>query len=130
MEKVCVSIVIPVYNVKDYLVRCLDSVKEQTLKEIEVILIDDGSSDGSEKICDQYAREDSRFCVVHQINAGSAAARNRGLEMAQGKYVAFPDSDDWLEADAYEKLYSLLEEEKGDVAFGIIEREFQDDLCH
>lgn len=128
MEKILVSVIVPIYNVKDYLETCLDSIKGQTLRELEVILVDDGSSDGSEKICDRYAEEDRRFRVIHQPNSGAAAARNHGLQEARGQYIVFQDSDDILEPDAYETLYNLARKENADIAFGLIERMFRKEL--
>ena len=92
-----VSIIIPVYNVEKYLMKCLDSVINQTYSDWEAILVDDGSSDGSPAICDEYAKKDSRFKVVHQANGGASKARNAGLDEAKGDLVIFIDSDDWVE---------------------------------
>ncbi len=105
-----VSVIIPVYNVEKYLARCIDSVLEQTVKDIEVILIDDGSTDKSSVICDQYALADPRINVIHKDNGGLASARNAGLHIAKGKYVFFLDSDDWLERDGLKILYDKGEE--------------------
>ena len=94
-----VSVIVPSFNVKAYLPRCLDSLCCQTLAEIEIILIDDGSSDGSGEIADRYAQTDNRFQVIHQENRGLSAARNRGIEAAQAYYLMFVDSDDWVDPD-------------------------------
>ena len=91
-----ISIIIPVYNVEKYLRQCLDSIIEQTYRDLEILLIDDGSTDASGKICDEYAR-DQRVRLFHTENRGLSAARNRGLEEAHGDYIAFLDSDDWLD---------------------------------
>lgn len=99
-----VSIIVPVYNVSSYLNRCLNSLLEQTFKEIQVILIDDGSTDDSGKICDSFAKKDSRFRVIHQQNSGLSAARNSGLSLATGEYVIFVDGDDYVEKEYVEKL--------------------------
>lgn len=128
MENSMISVIIPIYNVKEYLVNCLDSVKTQTYTKLEVLLIDDGSTDGSEDICERYAKEDSRFRVIHQANSGASAARNRGIEEAVGGYIAFLDSDDWLEPDAYETLYRLAEQENADVVYGLGERVYRKEL--
>lgn len=105
-----VSVIIPVYNVEQYLRRCVDSVLNQTMSELEVILVDDGSPDQSPVICDQYAEKDGRVQVIHKQNGGLASARNAGLERAKGKYIFFLDSDDWLEPDGMELLYKTAEE--------------------
>lgn len=103
-----ISIIIPVYNVENYLVKCLDSIINQTYKNLQIILIDDGSSDKSGMICDEYAKVDKRVQVVHQGNLGVSKARNIGLSLVKGKYVAFCDADDWIESDMYEYLHGLL----------------------
>ncbi len=97
-----VSVIIPVYNVEKYLRKCLDSVINQTYTNLEIICIDDGSPDNSGAILDEYAQKDSRIIVIHQENSGVSAARNRGLDIATGEYIAFVDSDDWLEPECYE----------------------------
>lgn len=99
-----ISIIIPVYNVEKYLRRCVDSILNQTINEIEIILVDDGSIDQSGKICDEYAQKDMRVKAIHQENKGVSAARNKGLNMAQGEYIAFVDSDDFVDGDMYELL--------------------------
>lgn len=111
-----ISIIIPVYNVKGYLEKCLRSVCEQTYKNLEIIVVDDGSTDGSGQLCDQFARTDSRIKVFHQENAGQSSARNNGLSVAQGEYIGFVDSDDWIDSDMYEFLYHLLMANDADIA--------------
>ncbi len=101
-----VSIIVPVYNCEAYLERCFDSIKGQTLTDWECIVIDDGSTDNSGRICDSYASEDSRFKVIHQENRGVSAARNAGLGAAAGEYVGFVDSDDWIESNMFSILYT------------------------
>ena len=110
-----VSVIIPVYNTEAYLKRCLDSVINQTLKDIEVIAIDDGSLDNSGKILDKYAQKDSRIRVVHQENSGVGGAYNAGLVLAQGEYVAFLDSDDWIDPTLYADYYIKAKETDADV---------------
>ena len=100
-----ISVIIPVYNVEKYLEECLDSVLRQSYQDFEVLLIDDGSKDGSGKICDAYASKDSRFSVIHKENGGVSSARNLGLKKAKGEYIAFVDSDDIIADDYLEKLY-------------------------
>lgn len=102
-----ISIIVPVYKVENYLHKCLDSILAQTFTDWECILIDDGSPDNSGKICDEYAEKDSRFRVIHQENAGVSAARNAGLNVAQGEWITFVDSDDWVERNWLEELYKI-----------------------
>lgn len=109
------SIIIPVYQVEKYLRECLDSVRKQACKNYEVILIDDGSKDNSRVICDEYVGMDTRFSVIHQENAGLAAARNKGLAVANGEYIVFLDSDDMIEKEFLTKVYTQLADEKYDV---------------
>ena len=114
-----VSVVIPVYNVSAYLRRCLDSVLAQTLREIEIICVDDASTDDSPAILREYAAKDARVRVVRQDNAGAGAARNRGMDLAQGEYLSFLDSDDFFEPDMLEKAYDLAVRDRDDiVVFG------------
>lgn len=110
-----VSIVIPVYNVQKYLRECLDSVKNQTLSDIEVICVDDGSTDSSGAILDEYAKEDNRFQVIHKKNEGYGKAMNVGMAAATGKYTAIVESDDMVVPHMYETLYALMEEKELDV---------------
>lgn len=101
-----VSIIVPVYNVEEYLPKCLDSIVSQTYKDIEIILVDDGSSDNSGSICDEYASSDSRIKVIHKVNGGVSSARNCGIRISKGKYVCFIDSDDTVENTYVEVLVS------------------------
>lgn len=101
-----VSIVVPIYNAQDYLSRCLDSLLAQTLEDIEIILINDGSTDDSLAICKAYEEKDSRIMVIDQVNAGVSAARNAGLNRASGEYIGFVDPDDWVEPEMYEIMYN------------------------
>ena len=114
-EEPKVSVIVPIYNVEAYLPRCLDSLRRQTLSHIEIILIDDGSSDGCGEIADRYAREDGRFRVIHQANAGLSAARNRGIELAFAPYLMFVDSDDWVEPDFCRIPFEAAEEHGADL---------------
>lgn len=100
-----ISIIVPVYNVEKYLSQCLDSVVNQTLKDIEIICVNDGSTDKSRKILSEYAQKDSRIIIVDQENQGLSAARNTGMRVAKGEYIGFVDSDDWVDETMYEKLY-------------------------
>ncbi|MDF2613917.1 MAG: glycosyl transferase family 2 [Clostridia bacterium] len=103
-----VSIIVPIYNVEKYLPKCIESILAQTMLDIEVILINDGSPDNSLAICNQYAKEDARIKVVDKINQGVAAARNIGLGIAKGNYIGFVDPDDWIEPKMYESMYGKL----------------------
>ncbi len=111
-----VSVIIPVYNVQEYLERCLDSLIAQTHKDWEAICIDDGSRDGSGSILDRYAAKDGRFKVMHKANEGVSAARNLALEIASGKYIAFLDSDDFLHPQCFGICVGLMEENGSDLA--------------
>ena len=103
-EKTKISVIIPVYKVELYLHSCLNSVMNQTYRNLEIIIIDDGSPDNCGKICDYYASMDERIIVIHKRNEGLSAARNQGINMATGEWIAFVDSDDWIELNYYEKL--------------------------
>lgn len=113
-ERPVVSIIVPVFNVEKYLSQCLDSILAQTLKDIEIILIDDGSSDSSVSIMDDYASRDSRIVAVHTPNHGVSSARNRGIEMASGKYIGFVDSDDHVDDAMFEKMVDVAEKSDAD----------------
>lgn len=112
-----VSIIIPIYNVQKYLRRCIDSVTRQTITDIEIILVDDESPDDCPQICDEYARKDFRVKVVHKKNGGLGFARNSGLDIATGEYVAFLDSDDFVDKDTYGFLYELCKANDLDAAY-------------
>lgn len=111
-----ISIIIPVYNVELYLDECIESMRKQTYHNIEILLIDDGSTDSSPQICDSYALKDSRVKVVHQRNQGPSVARNTGLENAIGEYIVFIDSDDFINEKMIEKLYTSLKETNSDMS--------------
>ena len=110
-----ISIVVPVYNVESYIKRCLDSISAQSMREIEVLLIDDGSTDKSGEICDSYAKSDKRFSVIHQENKGLSGARNIGLKYATGKYIMFVDPDDYVENDFCKIPYEVAEKNNTDL---------------
>lgn len=116
MSQTKLSIIVPVYNVAPYLNCCLDSILSQTFKDYELILVDDGSTDGSDKICDTYQLKDDRIRVIHQQNKGLSGARNTGIEFATGKYITFVDSDDYVHPLMYEILISVIEKKESDVA--------------
>lgn len=114
----CISVIIPVYNVEKFLDRCMESVVNQTYKNIEIILVDDGSTDSSGTKCDEWEKKDSRVIVIHKENSGLSGARNSGLERASGKYVLFIDSDDCVNKDICHKLHGMLTENEADIAIG------------
>ena len=121
-----VSIVVPVYQVEKYLDRCVESLRNQTLQNIEIILVDDGSPDNCPQICDQYAQADNRIKVIHKKNGGLSSARNAGLAVATGEYVGFVDSDDDVELDMYEKLYYTAHQQQVDFVMSDYIRILQD----
>lgn len=105
-----VSVIIPIYNTEKYLEKCLESIRTQIYSDIEVIMVNDGSTDGSKNMANSYAERDNRFRLFSQENAGVSAARNHGLDVAEGEYILFVDSDDWLEPQMIEKLvYNMIE---------------------
>ena len=110
-----ISVIITVYNVEPYLRECLDSVVNQTFRDLEIICVDDGSIDGSSAILDEYAAKDNRFVVIHQKNAGQAFAKQTGLSRVTGEYFTFVDSDDWIDVSAYEKAYMRAKESGADM---------------
>lgn len=111
-----ISIIVPIYNVEQYLSRCINSILFQNYRNIELILVDDGSTDNSGVICDDYATKDSRVRVIHKENGGQSSARNVGLDIARGEYIGFVDSDDWIVPDMYSFLYNLITENDADIA--------------
>lgn len=121
-----ISVVVPVYNVEMYLRRCVDSILAQTFKELEVILVDDGSGDGSGAICDAYGKSDGRVRVIHKPNGGLTSAWKAGVELASGDYVGFVDSDDWIDPDMYERMLELTLKVDADVAVCGLVFDFED----
>lgn len=112
-----VSVVIPVYNVEEYLRECVDSVLRQTYSDLEIILVDDGSSDNSGSLCDEYKESDNRIQVIHRENGGLSAARNTGMGAVTGEYIYFLDSDDYIKPETIEDLVAVSEQEKVDIVF-------------
>ena len=110
-----ISIIVPVYNVEKYLPQCIESIINQTYQDLEIILINDGSTDNCPQICNEYSERDDRIIVIHQKNGGAASARNAGLRIAKGDYLAFVDSDDYLELDAYERMMALMLSYEADI---------------
>ena len=120
MGEVLVTVVLPIYNVEKYLDRCINSVVNQSYKNLEILLIDDGSPDNCPSICDDWAKKDSRIRVIHKENQGLGMARNTGIDNASGKYICFFDSDDYIELDTIEKSVKLLEKDNSDIiVFGV-----------
>lgn len=117
IEKPLISVIVPVYNVENYMRQCIDSLLNQTLSNIEIILVDDGATDTSPKICDEYARRYSRIKVIHKLNGGLGSARNAGMKEARGKYIGFVDSDDYVSVKMYETLLDVAETNKADCAY-------------
>lgn len=116
MSQPILSIIVPVYNVQEYLDACINSLLSQTYERIEIILVDDGSTDDSGRICERYAGLDSRIRLIHKENGGLSDARNAGIEIAKGEYIGFVDSDDWISTKMYEVLLRNLEVSKADIA--------------
>ena len=111
-----ISVIVPVYNIEKYLRRCLDSVINQTYRELEILIVDDGSTDSSGAICEEYGEKDNRIKVFHMENRGLSAARNRGLDEAKGEWIGFVDSDDWIEPYMYETLLNCVHSTKSDIS--------------
>lgn len=117
MESIKISVIVPVYKVpEEYLRKCIESILNQSLRELEIILVDDGSPDNCGIICDEYAKKDSRINVIHKKNEGVSLARNIGISKARGKYISFVDSDDWIENDFYEKIFEYAIDNDIDIA--------------
>ncbi len=113
-----ISVIVPVYKVEAYLKKCVDSIINQTYKNLEIILVDDGSPDGCSKLCDKLAEEDKRIVVIHQGNKGVSSARNAGIDIAKGEYIMFVDGDDWLPRNAAEKLVCSITQNGADFCYG------------
>lgn len=112
-----ISVIVPVYNVEKYLPQCISSILNQTIQNLEIILVDDGSLDNSGKICDDFSKNDNRIIVVHKENGGLSSARNAGLKIANGNYIGFVDSDDWLDENMYETLLKLINDTNADISY-------------
>lgn len=121
-----ISVIVPVYNVERYIAQCIESLIHQSYLKLEIILVDDGSSDRSGSICDAYAKNDERIIVIHQKNGGAASARNAGLRIARGEYLSFVDSDDYLDTEAYSILITTMRETDSDV----VEYAFREDYLN
>ncbi|MCR2822026.1 glycosyltransferase [Lederbergia panacisoli] len=124
-----VSIIVPVFNVEDYLVRCIESIISQTIKNIEIILVNDGSTDKSGQICDKYAIVDQRIKVIHKENGGLSSARNAGIKIASGFYLGFVDSDDYINPNMYKNLYELCQKTDSDIGVCRFGREINGNMA-
>lgn len=122
-----ISVIVPIYKVEPYLKKCVDSILTQTHKNLEIILVDDGSPDNCGAICDEYAAKDSRIRVIHKPNGGLSDARNAGMKIMTGQYVAFVDSDDWIEPNMYSSLLGLITRFEADMAFGGVADDLETD---
>jgi len=111
-----ISVIIPAYNVEDYVAKCLDSIINQTYKNLEIIIVNDGSTDKSGEICERYAKKENRIILIHQENQGMSIARNNALDIATGEYIGFVDSDDWIEPDMYATLYDNIIAHDADIS--------------
>ena len=118
MSQPSISVIVPVYNVEAYLPKCVESILAQTYKNLEIILVEDGTKDASGSICDEYAKKDPRIKVIHKENGGLSSARNAGMDIAKGDYFGFVDSDDWIEPEFYETLLSAALKYDADLVCG------------
>ena len=130
MDNELISVVVPIYNVENYLRYCLDSIVSQTYQDFECLLINDGSPDNSADICREYVGKDARFKYFEKENGGVSSARNLGIEHSEGEYITFIDPDDWVESDYLEVLYRALLEEQADIAISTYKQFNMDDNCY
>ena len=124
-----ISIIVPIYNVENYLRQCLDSIQNQTYQNFECLLINDGSPDNSADICREYLEKDSRFKYFEKENGGVSSARNLGIECSGGTYITFIDADDWVDSDYLEVLYNALIDENADISVSTYKRFHMADNC-
>ena len=122
-KKELISVIVPVYNIEVYLPRCIETIARQTYRNLEIILVDDGSTDGSGAICDEYVKTDERAIVIHQENQGLWAARNTGQKVAHGQYLMYVDGDDYLHVDAIKAMYEAINQ-NGSYDMAMIDRKF------
>lgn len=128
MKNPLITVIVPVYKTEQYLTRCVESIRDQTYTNLEIILVDDGSPDRCGEMCDAFAEADQRIKVIHKENGGQASARNCALDIMKGEYVGFVDSDDWVQLDMYEKLMTMIQKHNCEIACGGME--FTDDNGH
>lgn len=126
MQEPLISVIVPVYKVEAYLDRCVQSIVDQTYKNLEIILVDDGSPDNCPAMCDAWAEKDSRIMVIHKENGGLSDARNAGIDIATGELIGFVDSDDWISPDMYQLLYGRLEADNSDISACGVEMVWED----
>lgn len=126
MPAAIISVIVPVYNVEPYLDRCVQSIVDQTYKDLEIILVDDGSPDNCPAMCDAWAKRDNRIRVIHKPNGGLSDARNAGMAVATGEYIAFVDSDDWIASEMLERLYQAIQEDQSDIAACAVKMVWED----
>lgn len=126
MSNPLISVIVPVYKVEPYLERCVNSIRNQTYQNLEIILVDDGSPDRCGEMCDAFGKQDSRIRVFHKENGGQSSARNLGLDNITGEYVGFVDSDDWIEPDMYQHLYELMKQNQAQIACCGVQKDFPD----
>lgn len=120
-----ISVIVPVYNAEAYLSRCMESILNQTYRDIRVICVNDGSTDGTGEMLEEFARRDGRVKVVCRTNSGLSASRNAGLELAEGEYVMFVDADDWLDGHACADAVEAMERREADIVFWSYAREYE-----
>lgn len=125
-----ISIIVPIYNVDNYLEKCIDSILNQALEEFELVLVNDGSTDNSGAICDKYSNKDERVKVIHKKNGGVSSARNVGIKNANGDYIGFVDPDDYVDIDMYKKLYELCIKSNSDIAICKLGREINGNIIN
>lgn len=125
LDRPIVSVIVPIYNAEQYIDKCLNSLVSQIYKELEIILVDDGSSDGGAELCDKWAKQDGRIRVYHKPNEGLVSARKKGVTEAKGKYVAHVDVDDWIEPEMYEHMVQWAVENNADVVTSGIFRDYK-----
>ena len=114
-DTIKISVIVPVFNIAPYITKCIESLQRQTFTDMEIILVDDGSTDESGKICDDFSKKDARIIVIHKENEGLSSARNAGIDVARGKYLGFVDGDDWVDETMYQELYDLAESEHAQI---------------
>lgn len=116
MRELLITVIVPIYNVEKYINKCIESIKKQTYKNLEIILVDDGSTDRCGEICDNYSKKDNRIIVIHKENGGLSDARNTGVDWAKGEYITFVDSDDYLDKNYIEKLYRAIKKDNTEIS--------------